>query len=301
MQKMGSKQYGTMLVFLSALMFGSYGLWSRLIGDAMGNFFQGWTRALIIMVALVPLAYFRKDLVRVSKKDMGWFIVFLVFTSLTQAPIFYAFNHMDIGMASLLFFVSMFLTMNVIGVVFLSERYTKLKIVSAVCALAGMCLVFSFSLVSFTLLAALMAVVNGIASGGEVAFSKKLTDKYSPLYLIVSSWAMILVTNLLLSLFLGEAQSAPKLSAPWLWQLCYSIASLFGFWLVIAGLKYIDASIGALVGLLEIVFSILFGIMIFKESLTFVVAIGGTLIILAAALPSIEELVRPKRSEVTSP
>lgn len=32
--------YGAGLVLLSTLMFGSYGVWSRLIGDAMGNFFQ---------------------------------------------------------------------------------------------------------------------------------------------------------------------------------------------------------------------------------------------------------------------
>jgi drug/metabolite transporter (DMT)-like permease len=147
---------------------------------------------------------------------------------------------------------------------------------------------FSFSLVKFTFLAAAMAVINGIASGGEVAFSKKLSQKMTPLYLIILSWAIIFVTNGLLSLVLGESPTALALSWSWFWQACYSIASLFGFWLVIAGFKYVDASVGALIGLLEIVFSVIFGWLLFGETVSFVVIIGSILIMAAAALPHAE-------------
>src|SRR3989344_2094175 len=88
--------YGVGLVFLSTLMFGSYGVWSRLIGDTMGDFFHGWTRALLILIIIVPLALFRKEIVGIRKGDKKWLVVFLVFTSLNQTPIFFAFNHMDI-------------------------------------------------------------------------------------------------------------------------------------------------------------------------------------------------------------
>lgn len=287
-----TKNYGAPLVLLSALMFGSYGVWARLIGNAMGNFFQGWTRSLIILIILIPFALIRKEIIKIEKKDRKWLIIFLIFTSLTQAPIFYAFNHMDVGTASLLFFVSMFLTMNIISVAFLNEKFNKVKIISSILAVIGMYLVFSFSIVEFTLLAALMALINGIASGGEVAFSKKLSNKYTPVYITILSWGIILITNSIISVLIGETQVAPNFSMPWFWQLAYSITSLFAFWLVITGLKYIDASIGALIGLLEIVFSVIFGIIIFGESLTLSVAIGGILIILASALPNMIDLFR---------
>ena len=288
------KAYGTALIIASTLMFGSYGVWSRLIGQGMGNFFQGWTRALIILLLLLPIALIRKQIIKIEKKDRKWLVVFLIFTSLTQAPLFYAFNHMDIGTASLLFFVSMFLTMNIIGVTLLGEKVTRIKIFSSILAITGMCLIFSFSISSFTFLAAAMAVVNGIASGGEIAFSKKLTGNYSPLYVVILSWAIILVTNFMISVGLGEAQILPSLSGVWMWQLLYSMASLLGFWLVIAGFKSIDASIGALIGLLEIVFGILFGLVIFNEVLTPTVAAGGLLIIAAAAFLNIKELLGTK-------
>ena len=276
-------------------MFGSYGLWSRLIGDSFGVFYQGWSRALIITIVLLPILLWNKQIVAINKKDYGWLALFLLFTSLTQAPIFYAFNHMDIGSATLLFFVSMLLTMYIVGILFLGEKITKIKLMSFVLAGLGMYLVFSFSLVIFSLLAAFLAVVNGIASGGEVSFSKKLSGNYSPLYITWMSWAIIIITNAPISILLGEVQHLPSFEIVWIYQIGYTIASIFGFWLIIKGLKYTEAGVGGLIGLMEIIFSILFGIIIFNETLTSKIIVGGLLIITAAALPHIRELMYKTR------
>ena len=294
------KTRGAGLILISALMFGSYGIWSRLMGQDFGVFYQGWTRALIISVILFPVLYYKKEILRIDRNDRKWLCIYLVFTSLTQAPIFYAFNHMDIGSATLLFFVTMLLTMYVVGLGFLGEKVTKIKLVSFCLALVGMYFVFSFSLVAFTILAASMAVLNGIASGGEVSFSKKLSSRYSALYLTWLSWLIIVPTNGIASLIIGETQHLPSLSIVWLYQLGYVAAGIIGFWFIIEGLKYIEASIGGLLGLLEIVFSITFGILIFNEKLTNQVIIGGTIIILATALPHIFELLNKKTREVLS-
>ena len=285
---------GVILIFISALMFGSYGIWSKLIGDDFGVFYQGWTRALALTIILIPILIYRKELISIKKKDWGWLTIFLLFTSMTQAPIFYAFNHMDIGSATLLFFVTMLLTMYLVGFIFLGEKVTKIKIVSFTLAIIGMYLVFSFSLTTFTLLAAALAIVNGIASGGEVSFSKKLSNSYSPLYLITLSWVVILFTNGFISVVIGETQHLPSFDIVWVYQIGYTIASLFAFWLIIACLKYIESSVGGLIGLFEIVFSISFGIIIFKEALTYEVGFGAVLILFAAALPYIYKLVTKK-------
>ncbi len=289
---MNYSKKGIILILLSALCFGSYGVWSKLIGTSFGNFYQGWTRALIIAIILLPILLFNKQIVPIKNKDYKWLGLFLIFTSLTQAPLFYAFNHMDIGSATLLFFVSMLLTMYVVGVLFLGEKITKVKMISFTLAVLGMYVVFSFSLVLFSLLAATLAIVNGIASGGEVSFSKKLSGKYSPLYISWLSWIIILITNAPMSIFLGEVQHFPSFSLIWLYALGYAITSLFGFWLIIKGLKYVEAGIGGLIGLLEIVFSITLGILIFSEKLSLKIILGGLLIIIASALPHIQEIIR---------
>ena len=289
-----NKKKGILFIVISALMFGSYGLWSRLIGNSFGIFYQGWTRALIISIVLLPILLWNKQIIPIAKKDRGWLAVFLIFTSFTQAPLFYAFNHMDIGSATLLFFVSSLITMYIFGLFFLGERLTTLKVICFILAAVGLYIIFSFSLVTFAILAALMAILNGVASGGEVSSSKKLSGDYSPLYISWLSWTIIFITNTPISFLLGEAKPLPSFDIVWLYQLGYVITSILGFWLVIKGLKYVEASTGGVIGLLEIVFSIFFGMIIFHEHLTLKVIIGAVLIIAAACLPYIQELIDKK-------
>ena len=45
----------------------------------------------------------------------------------------------------------------------------------------------------------------------------------------------------------------PAWNLEWGAMLCYALSGLGGFWLVIEGFKYVDASIGGLIGLLEII------------------------------------------------
>ncbi len=289
---------GTLYILIAALMFGSYGVWSRLLGPSFGIFYQGWTRALLISIVLFPLLYYTKQIIPIRKSDWRWMSIFLVFTSLTQAPLFYAFNHMSIGTATLLFFVSMLLTMYVVGFGFLSEKLNKVKLTSFLIAFVGLYITFSFSLVAFSLLAASMAVLNGIASGGEVSSSKKLSGSYSPLYLSWISWIIIVITNAPISFLLHEPQPLPSFNVVWLYWIGYTIASILGFWLIIKGLKYVEASIGGLLGLLEVVFSILFGILLFNESLTIKVVVGALLILSAASLPHLVDLIRKNPKKV---
>lgn len=283
-----------LLILISALMFSSYGVWARLIGDSFGEFYQGWSRGLIISVILFPILYLKKEIVPIKRKDLKWLVVFLLFTSLTQAPLFYAFNHMDIGAATVLFFVSMLLTMYVVGFSFLKEKLTKVKVLAFLLASVGLYVTFSFSLVAFSLFAASMAILNGIASGGEVSFSKKLSGSYSTLYITWLSWMIVAITNAPISIALGEIQHLPSFDVVWLYQIGYVVSSIFAFGLIIEGLKRIEASIGGLLGLLEVVFSIIFGIVIFKELLTVQVGVGASLVLFAAALPHISSIYRKR-------
>ncbi len=290
MKLLSDKTKGVSLILVSSLMFGGYGVLSRLMGSAFEPFYQGWTRALIIVVILFPILYFRKEIIAISKKDWKWFGIYLVFTSLTQAPLYYAFNHMDIGSATMLFFVTMLLTMYLVGFLFLGEKVTRLKIVSFILALVGMYFIFPFSLGYFAVLAALMAILNGVASGGEVAFSKKFSSNYSALYITWLSWLIIFVTNGIISFAIGEVQHLPSLDIVWLYQGLYVVAGIVGFWFIIEGLKYVEASIGGLIGLLEIVFSLIFGLILFSEPLTAKVIMGGLFIIVSASLPHLVDL-----------
>jgi drug/metabolite transporter (DMT)-like permease len=287
------KTKGILLVLFSTLMYGSYGVWSRLLGPHFPNFYQGYVKALLISVPLVIFLILREGLPRIDRRDLKWFVVYLAFTSATQAPLYYAYNHMDIGGATLLFYVTCLITMYLIGYYFLDERITVIKLFSFALGCAGLYTVFSFSISRFSLLAAGMAILNGIATGGEVAFSKKLSERYSAIFLTAISWLIIAVTSLPISLILGEQQIIPAFNTQWLILIGYSVVSLLGFWSVIYGLRYLEASIGGLIGMLEIIFGIALGIFLFDEELTLKIFIGATLILAAAAMASIRAPKNP--------
>jgi drug/metabolite transporter (DMT)-like permease len=72
-------------------------------------------------------------------------------------------------------------------------------------------------------------------------------------------------------------------------MLGFTLAGVIAFWLVIEGFKYVDASIGGLIGLLEIVFAIIFGALFFSEEITLPIIVGSLLIISAVIIPNIKQ------------
>lgn len=275
------------MILLSAIGFGSYGLWSRFIGPEFGIFTQGWVRSAIVLTILIPIAIYSKKFKKVESNDRKWILISVLFGVATQAPLYYAYNHMDIGTAILIFYAMYVITSYLVGRIFLGEKIIPIKIIALLLAFLGLFLVFGFSIAIFSVLAMLLAAINGIASGGEVATTKKSTQKFSSLQIGIYVWVGILVTHLPLALLLGEKQVPLAINFTWFAMLGFALAGLIAFWLVIEGYKYVDASIGGLMGLLEIVFGVIFGIIFFHEHLTVTIVFGGLLIILAGMLPDL--------------
>jgi drug/metabolite transporter (DMT)-like permease len=301
MQSWTPKQKGYAMILTSAVCFGSYGVWSRLLGKEFGIFYQGWVRSAVILAVLLPIAILGKRLKPVQKGDRKWFSITMGFTLFTQAPLYFAFNHLPLGTANFLLYAAFIITSYVTGWLFLSEKMTRIKLLSLCLAFVGFLLTFQFSLATFSILALLMAAFSGVASGGEVATSKKSTESYSSLQITIYSWILILATHLPASLMAGEEQVALSLNSEWLAMLGYAASGLGGFWLVIEGFKYVDASIGSLIGLLEILFSVLFGVLLFGDHLTIDVLFGGLIIIFAAMLPDIYALKHRKTKPIPPP
>jgi drug/metabolite transporter (DMT)-like permease len=286
---------GALFVALSSLFFGSYGIWSRLIGSQIGNLVQVYARSLIILLIIVPIGLVTHSIKKVDRKDWKWILVYTLAGSLTVAPIFYAYNRIGIGSATLLFYASFTIISFIIGPAFFGEKISRDKIIALFFSLIGLYLIFDLSLQQNSLLAALAAILAGSAGGVEVAFTKKVSNNYSTLQLNIFTWLVIFVFHLAGSLSVGEGLPIPTLSVAWLAVLGYAIASLAAFSFVVIGYRYVQPGIGALTGLLEIIFGIVFGIVFFSESLTWQIALGSVFILAAAALPNIVDLIKDNK------
>jgi drug/metabolite transporter (DMT)-like permease len=234
---------------------------------------------------------------KIKRQDWPALAVFIAFCVCTQVPIYYAFNHAPIGTVQLIFYSMFVITAYIVGRFYLDETITKIKLLSMGLAFVGLALVFGTAVFTFAPLGLGLALLNGVASGGEVSSSKKIEDKYSPSLVVFWGWVFTLVIHLPISLLIGEKQVPVAFDNAWLWLVVYSFVNAAAFWLVIVGFRYVDASIGSLIGLMEVVFAVIFGAVIFHEVLNFNVYAGGILILLAAMLPDLINLIQHKNTK----
>ena len=297
MRKHSTSLAGYGAIFASAVLFGTYGVWAHLMGNSFGSFYQAWVRSLLIVLIMLPILVMTKGFRKVKREDwpaVGLYVTFCVFT---QVPLYYAFNHAPIGAVQLIFYSVFVIAAYLVGKIYLGETITKVKLLAMVLALIGLAIVFGASIFVFAPLGLLLAAFNGIASGGEVSSTKKVSEKYPPLFLSFLGWSATFVTHLPISLLIGEKQIAPNFDGAWLWLLLYGVSGMLAFWLVIEGYRHVDASIGSLLGLSEIIFAVIFGAIVFHQALTWAVATGGVIILLAGILPDLSELYQKSRGK----
>lgn len=262
------------------------------MGPTFPPFYQAWVRGLIIILIMLPFMIKSKSFQKIEQKDWPYVGVFIAFCICTQVPLYYAFNHAPIGTVQLIFYSMFIITAYLVGRFYLGEIITKIKLTAMVLALAGLVVVFGQTVLAFAPLGLALAAFNGVASGGETSSTKKVSHKYSPALLVFWGWIFTFVTHLPLSLILGEEQVVPRFDRAWLWLLVYSAVNAAAFWLSVTGFKYVDASIASLIGLSEVIFAIIFGVVVFHQTVTWGVYAGGALIIFAAMLPDLVNLRR---------
>jgi drug/metabolite transporter (DMT)-like permease len=288
---------GAIFVFLSSILYGSYGVWSVLLGKDFGVFFQNYVRTGIVLLLVIPICFVTKSWQRIGREDFKYFFLTAAFSTCTQVPLYYAYQHAGIGITSIVLFSFALFTSFLFGKIFLGEQITVVKWISLVLGCIGLFLVFSDSFGAYSPLALVMAGLGGFAVGGQTASSKLIPKRFSAIQTTVIVWISGFAVCLPMSLFLSEKQITPALDLHWISMLIFAISGLFAFYFVIEGYKKIDASIGGLIGLLEVVFGIVFGVLIFQEAVTTNMVFGSMIIVIAASLPHIR-IYQKKRSSV---
>ncbi len=233
----------------------------------------------------------------IKKNDLKWYVLFAFPGSLVIPMFYYGFTHLTIGTATLTFYAALTITSFLLGFGFFHEKLTWLKMLSLLLGIGGLYVIYAQSIVVNPSLALPLAitVLAGLCGGIEVVFTKKLSDHYSPMQLTFFLFAVSFVFCLGIYLAIHSFQIIiPTEPVAWIGTVMHALASTAAFFLVVLGYKYVEPSVGGIVGLLEIPFGILFGILLFHERVIPAIMIGGILIIFAAALPNIAELTKVK-------
>lgn len=287
---------GTVYILISAIFYASYGVWSRLMGASFGEFSQAWTRGLFLLVVILVFNFKYRFLKRITKNDLPWFILIALAGGLNQAPYYFGFQHLQIGTATLLFYASLVVGGYIISKVFLSENINRTKLLSLGLSVIGMTLIYSFSLNANQFLAALLTCIAGFLGAATVVLTKKLSGNYHELQIMLGYFVLQVVINTPLAMLNHEPIPSLSDTTAWVAQLFYALSMLAANYAVIEGFKYVEGSAGSLIGLAEILFGALFGLLFFAEVFSTFTLLGGALIIFAAAYPSIKARRNPAKT-----
>lgn len=289
---------GPALILASAVFFGSYGIWSKMMMGAFDEFTQGWTRSLLILCVLIPVGIRMKAFTPIRRIELHWWLIYAVPGSLVVPFYYYGFAHLPIGTATLIFYASLTVASYVLGFIFFGEKKSWVKYLSLVLGISGLVIIYAKSVTIDASLVVpfLVTALSGICGGIEVVFTKKLSDRYTPIQLTTFLFLLSLILCLGLSYGMHGFAALPITPMPWIGNVLHAIATTAAFFLVILGYKHVEPSVGSIIGLTEILFGIVFGVLLFGEILTVPILIGSTCICVAAALPNIEEVYRKKTS-----
>jgi drug/metabolite transporter (DMT)-like permease len=284
---MTTQTKGVSFILLSALSFGTYGVWSRLMAGAFGEFSQAWSRGLFLLILIIFANAKFKFVKPIKRKDLKWFAMIALAGGLNQAPYFYGFAHLSIGTATLLFYAALVVGGYLIGKLVFNEIFTPTKIISLILAFLGMYAIYHFTLEPNQIVAALLTVMAGFMGSIGAVLPKKLSGDYHELQIMSGYFIIMVIGNGFLAYLMNDSLPTFTLSTPWLAWLAYATALLIANMAVIEGFKTIEASIGSLIGLAEIIFGVILGVILFSENIGLGTIIGGLLILISAALPNI--------------
>jgi len=177
-------------------------------------------------------------------------------------------------------------------VIIYKEKINFSKLVSLILGIAGLLKIFSLTIDEGNIIPALITILAGVCGGTEIVFTKKISNTYHPIQLTTVLYAVDIVINGILFIIFSRHNFVMTTNVvAWSGLLMYAVSGLLAFSFVSVGYKFLEPSVGGIIGLLEIPFSITFSIIIFKDTLTPSIIIGALLIIVAASLPNIKSFL----------
>ena len=261
------------------------------MGYANGQFFGSFTasalRCGLTTIGLLIIAIVHKELQKIEwRRDYKWFLVMVVSSIFISGPLYYAILQAGVGISIGLNYIGIVIGMFVFGWLFMGERYTRDKLTSTILGIIGILLVFSPSLKLAGWLALTGVLLSGFASGANMSATKKIP--YSGSQSAVIGWVFGFIVNTPIAFLLHESMPIIGWRVQWLYLLAFAVTGMIASWTFVQGLKLIEAGAAGILGLLEVVFGVGFGVVIFHERPSTIVLLGIISIIAAAAIPYLQ-------------
>lgn len=273
-----SKPKGFLALLLSGIIFGSFGIWIRLLNQELTAYQQIFLRNLIGFLLAATIVIILKQ--KWSLRGVKPIYVFLYATLFPIAIIFFVFAMLNtrISTAIFAFYASSLLSSLIIGRIFFNDKMSGPKVFSLVLAFLGLgILSYPFSLSTFNW-GFVFGVIAGFFDTATNGFRRLLSGKIDRFVLVATQMLGGVIISIILINLVKQSVLVPISS------FTLVIATIFGLllmsvsFLTLVGFKNFDLNLGTIVISSELVFATIFAALIFKEYPTAKDLIGGLFI-----------------------
>lgn len=263
-----------------------YGIYSRLIGQGFEVFSQNYVRNAFVALLALLFVFLSRKWTTPKIKDLPAIFGWVICDALVTICLFLCFNNLPIGTALFLIYSMTTITGYIIGSFFLKEKITKAKFLAICFSVAGLLIIFGFSLGGLQMRYILIALAAGIFGGVWNIFPKFISSKYGSFQLIFFDAGAIFLTSLPLALLFHQKVSAVGFNLPWIGIVLYGLTQFIGDQLMVHGFRKVEAHLGSLITPMEAVFGTILAFIFFRESLSVMTILGGIFVVFGAILPS---------------
>lgn len=295
-------------VLTATMLWGCLGFFSRSLQDyGMGTMDIVTVRLVVCTIGLVVvLGIFRRDQLKVRRKDMIFFVLVGAAKFLCTATIFQAqtHGHIPLSLSTVLQMTSPYYVM-VFAFFLFDEKITRTKVFSVCLAFLG-CIIVSGVLtddgavrlvgVVLSLASALFLSINVI--GAKVSIGKG----YTPATYVLYSNLFAALISLPFADFGTIADTASGGIGPAADMLILGIGiTMVPYFLEASSLKHLEAAEVSLVGMMEIVFASIVGYFAFGESMTAISFVGVLMIVASLAIMELHHNREHPKADVQPP
>lgn len=287
------KLFGFSSLLLAGITFGSFGIWIRLLSQELTIYQQIVFRNVLAMIFAVGIIVIGKrflaDFAKVKRGNL-----FLYGLAVPLSVIFYniAILNIKIAVTTFAFYIGSILFSWIISVLFFKEKITILKALSLVSVVIGLaCFIWPLSLSSLNI-GFVAAIISGLLDAAANGFRKDLAGKIDKFILVfITTLGGVIVSGMMMFYFKQNFDFISSLSVN-----TWAVGLMFGFilvavnYLLLVGFQNFDLSLGVIILSSELIFALLFGLLVFGEKPLPKEIIGGLFVMAAVILPNLNLL-----------
>lgn len=250
----------------------------------------------ILLIKKIPISVTKKEFVSLS-------ILGGIGNAVTTLMLFISFALIDVGIATTIHFIyPVFVTLGC--VIFYKEKLGLQKIIALLIATSGIACFFfgvdmSAGFSGGTFLGLVLAIASGVTYAFYIIYMDKSGLKNQPVFKI--TFYVALMSSIAMGIYgtaVGELTLATLTTKAWFISLAFSLlCTVVALSLLQIGIKHVGASTAAILTTFEPITSIICGVFLLGESVTFIKVIACILIMTGVVILSLSKVPKTEGSE----